>query len=253
MSRFLRLPTKDPRTIARDIPGISQILFPQLTSGFVGSLNKTIRSYCGIKAIDESLIQQSSLRASVLFEFSYVIAEKKLNGKDVNYNQCFDIAVEKQNRYYDYVANGEIITDLEIKIGSSVATNLVGILKNISERKRKDIIVSPYISGYEWIANSRGDFSIGDSLIEVKCSNKNFSSLDYRQILIYFLLNYIKTLSSSTETCYQTLILVNPRLNKVVEFNADDLLFDVSAGRSKIEVIQQFFTIIKERYDSEFL
>lgn len=249
MSRFLRLPTKDPRTIARDIPGLSHILFPQLTSGLVASLNQRIMGFSSINAINESLIQKSTLSPSLLFEFSYVIAEEMIKEQSINYNKCFNKAVERQNKYYDFSLKEEENLDLEVGIATAVADNLVEILQEIKAANNDDIIVSPFIPGYEWVSNSTGDFSIGDSLIEVKCSNKNFSALDYRQILVYFLLGYIKSLNSTESTIYENLILVNPRLNKMIKCNGENLLFEVSAGRSKIETVQLFSAIIKQRYN----
>lgn len=252
MSRFLRLPTRDPRTIARDIPGISHILFPQLTSGLVTSLNKTSIHFENIAKLDEELIKQSTLKASVLFEFSNILAEAIISNKPIDFNENYQQAILKQNQYYDTTAPNIPLKEIEKDIAYSVAKNLDKMLKKLSIDKDNSIVISPIIYGYEWIANSNGDFSIGNSLIEVKCSNKNFSSSDYRQILIYFLLNYIKSLNSSTEVIYTELILINPRLNKMVRCSADDLLSEVTAGRSKVETVQLFSTMIKERYGDFF-
>lgn len=251
MSRFLRLPARDPRTIARDIPGISHILFPQLTSGLVTSLNKTSISLENISKLDENLSKQSILKPSVLFEFSNVLAEKMILNSPIDFDTCYQQAILKQNLYYDTPPILPL-KKIDKDIAYDVAKNLDEMLKKISIDKNKNIVISPIIYGYEWVANSIGDFSIGNSLIEVKCSNKNFSASDYRQILIYFLLNYIKSLNSSIEVVYTELILINPRLNKTVICSANDLLSEVTAGRSNVETVQLFSTMIKKRYGDFF-
>lgn len=39
---------------------------------------------------------------------------------------------------------------------------------------------------------------MGDKLIEVKCSGRNFGSADYRQILMYWLLSYMASIEKDT-------------------------------------------------------
>ncbi len=40
-----RSPMRDPRTVARDIPGVLDVLFPRLTSGLVNSLNAAMFAF----------------------------------------------------------------------------------------------------------------------------------------------------------------------------------------------------------------
>lgn len=249
MSRFLRLPTRDPRTLARDIPGIPKILFPQLTSSFVASLNKRSIEISNINAVDDLLVKQSHLARSMLFEFAYAIAEQKINFMaEISIQECFEIAKYRQAKYYDFSPlSYDAITDIDIEIADIVAENLVSMLSCYKQQLNTAVVIEPPIYGFEWISNSQGDFALDSTLIEVKCINKNFAVADYRQALIYWLLSYIKSLNSDVQE-WTNIILMNPRLNKTVEVSVDHLLYEISGGQSKIEIVQMFSSIISEFY-----
>lgn len=245
MGRFTRLPIRDPRTIARDIPSIPKILFPQLTSSLVASLNKRIISLSNINLLDELVVKQSKLSKSMLFEFAYAIGEQKIKLEvNIDTQACFELAKIRQAKYFDFIPLFyEEITELDIEIATVIGENLASMLSQYSQKLKTSIITEPKIYGFEWVSNSQGDFALNTTLIEVKCINSNFSVADYRQVLVYWLLSYIKSLKSNVKE-WDNIILMNPRLNKVVEITVDDLLFEISGGQSKIEIVQMFSSII---------
>ena len=102
------------------------------------------------------------------------------------------------------------------------------------------------IPGFQCVGSSVGDFSIGRALIEVKCSNKHFISSDYRQILMYLLLSYCAALETGA-TEWADGVLVNPRLNRVVRFSFNGLIPIVGAGKSKVELVELFSTMLGTR------
>lgn len=51
-----RLPARDPRTVARDIPGVLDILFPRLTGGLVNALNSKMFAFTDVQAIPAEAI-----------------------------------------------------------------------------------------------------------------------------------------------------------------------------------------------------
>jgi len=242
---FLRLPTKDPRTIARDIPGISDLLFPQLLPTFVMQINHDAITLPNCKPIDEQVMQRSSTSASMLFEVAYVRAEQMLKNEDLDWEKSINTAVARQSKFFD----AKLIDNLTISEKSIIdqtATNLFNSLHYIQASKDiNPIMASPKIFGYQWVAEGNGDFSIGKTLIEVKCSSKNFSSSDYRQILMYWLLSMTHSLKS--EDCeWKYGILLNPRLNKMIEFKFSELIKLISAGRNKLELLEIFSHIISD-------
>ena len=241
---FERLPAKDPRTVARDIPGIFESLFPQLVPGIITHFNRRSVSFTEIRPVPDRLVDRSSLSRAMLFELACARAEQVLEDVEkANWDDCLQNAVERQRNHYDAKIPEEI-SEIDIEIAEWVASNLVFILRRIqSEHKFSELIISPPIPGYQWIQNGKGDYSIGDTIIEVKCSGKNFSSADYRQVVMYWLLSYALSIENSIPE-WENGILINPRLNKILSFKFDEILLVIGSGRSKVELLEQFSSTV---------
>jgi hypothetical protein len=245
MMRTKRLPGRDPRTIARDIPGLSDALFPQLVQGFVASLNRRAVGLPECEAVSIELVFASSLQRAMLFEVAVAVAEEIIAGKEsVNWEVCLEIAVERQKRHFDAQLPLHL-TDADKEAASRVASNLVTMLRYLQEESDDELLIrSPEIPGHQWISSGVGDFSLGNNIIEVKCTNKHFSSSDYRQIVMYWLLSY----SAAAEIGKQEWVvgtLVNPRLNLIVRFNFSELVEVIGAGKSKVEILELFCTMME--------
>lgn len=238
--RFLRLPLKDPRTISRDIPGVSESLFPSLVPGVVAYLNRTKESIQGLSRVPQGLVDMSSISAAMLFEVAYVRAEKMLSDTAINNDECLQEAIKRQTRYFDAEIPKEITFNDQMVIDST-ATNLVTGLRTMSQGH--SITTAPKIPGLEWISSSVGDFAFGENLVEIKCTAKNFSANDYRQLLFYWLLNTAKVINTN-ESNWEYGVLFNPRLNFVVSFKFDELLALVSGGRDLISTIELLQSIL---------
>ncbi|MFM4940389.1 hypothetical protein [Aeromonas enteropelogenes] len=241
--RFLRLPVKDPRTVARDIPGICDLLFPQLLPAIVSHLNREAKPIPGCSCVDDNLVKKMSTNAAMLFEVAYARAEQILGGSPEKWDECINTALNRQSRFFD-AELPEKLSIIDLSIAKTTAENLVKSIKFFHDQQHNTkIIHSPLIPGYQWIAQGNGDFSIDDKLIEVKCSSKNFSSSDYRQLLMYWLLSYSSSIEGGGKE-WSSGILLNPRLNKFIEIKFDELIKITGAGRTKIEILELFSSII---------
>lgn len=240
--RFLRLPMRDPRTVARDIPGVCDILFPRLLAGLVGLLNKNAKNFNGINAISSQDMLCLETNAAMLFEVAYVRAEQMLIGVSENIGDCIKLAVKRQEKYFDAKPPSHL-TQHELSIVRRTSDNLVSSLYRLANGNQ--VKRSPLIPGFEWIASGVGDFSYGQTLVEVKCTAKGFSSNDYRQLLIYWLLSYASSIEKDTLEWKQG-VLLNPRLNNFVVFEIDELLYLASGGVSKVEILELFRSIVSE-------
>ncbi|MBU2874000.1 hypothetical protein [Marinobacter salexigens] len=241
--RFLRLPIKDPRTVARDIPGICDILFPQLLPAIVSHLNREAQPIPGCSYVEESLVLKMSTNAAMLFEVAYARAEQILAGATEDWDASLNIALERQSKYFD-ADLPEVLTEIDVLIAKKTANNLVKSIKFFQSKNQNiKVVQSPVVPGFQWIAQGNGDFAIGNKLIEVKCSSRNFSSSDYRQLLIYWLLSFSSAIEGRSEE-WESGILLNPRLNKHIEFKFDELIKVAGAGRSKIELLELFSSLV---------
>ena len=134
-----------------------------------------------------------------------------------------------------------------------VATNLVLMLQAArGENRSADVLSAPFIPGLRWISSSSGDFSVGHDLIEVKCTKRHFSSADYRQLVMYWILSYAASLEGRGEEWVGG-ILINPRLCLTLRLKFDDLLNVTAGGMSKVELFATFSALVgSDRESMEF-
>lgn len=241
-----RLPVADPRTLAREIPGLLEPLFPHLISGVVATLNhhsKPIRSY---QPVELSEVKATKLSRSMLFELAIARAEDTIGRAPPDWSASLRKAVGRQKRHFDAEVP-RTLTEQDKAVAERVAQNTLRALADLQEDKiEQRIQVTPRIPGCQWIASGVGDFSIGTRLVEVKCANRNFSSADYRQVLIYWILSYAAAVEGRGFE-WTHVALSNPRLGHTVNISFDRLISLLAGGKSKIELLQLFRAIVSER------
>jgi hypothetical protein len=96
---------------------------------------------------------------------------------------------------------------------------------------------NPMIPGTEWVASGNGDFALGSMLIEVKHTERNFSSADFRQVLMYWLLKYARCVEN-TDDIWSEILLLNPRRNAALLVDYDYLLRSASARLNRVELVE---------------
>ncbi len=224
--------------MARDIPGVLDGLFPRLTGGLVTALNKQMFSFEHIVAIPEMLIQQTQLQKAMLFELSFARAEGILRGDEIaNWTDYLHSASQRQRLHFDASIPTEV-SEGDLAIAEHSARNLVSMLASIqAQRPGKALVQSPVIPGLGWVASGRGDFSLGQMLIEVKHTERNFGSGDFRQILIYWLLKYAGSIENDGDV-WSEILLLNPRRNSALLLNYDYLLQSASARSTRVELLE---------------
>lgn len=234
----------DPRTIARDIPGVFEALFPHLAQGLVAGINRKSNSVSSLQAVAAAVIDASGLQRAMLFEIAVAAAEQLVERKgSIDWDFCLKVAAKRQREYFD-ARVPEALSDADRTASLQVAQNLVVMLQEFQrECEGEDLVRAPVISGYQWISSGAGDFSIGTTLIEVKCTNKHFSSSDYRQMLMYWLLSYCAALESGNQE-WSIGILANPRLNVFVKFSFDELVDIAGGGKSKVDLVELFAAVL---------
>ncbi len=236
----------DPRTVSRKITGIFEMVFPRLFPGIVAMVNKRATSFENCTAVQEGLIRQATVQKSMLFELALVVGEKQLGESEepVDWEDCFRLAVSRQRQYYDAaipIALGEV----DRAIAEEVGGNLVSMLTATLDKIGGEIVIGPFIPGFGWISSGVGDYSIGHTLIEVKNRSRPFSTADYRQIVMYWLLSYLRAIEADTET-WESGLLLNPRTNSVVEIDFGDFVSLISGGRTAIEAAETFMVLVQQ-------
>lgn len=239
-----RRTASDPRTVAREIPGLFDAIFPQLTTGVVSTFNRDFHQ-CPCEPVLPEDAAACVLQHAMLFELGFAVGETLLSGTAVNWDNCVARAVERQRRYFD-AQIPDIIPTHDRKVAEHVGENLAAMLWEVSKAKGDDIVTAPAVPGFQWIASGRGDFAIDKTLIEVKCTAKNFSAADYRQLTMYWLLSYAAAIEGNGHEWSEG-ILLNPRSGRYVVFRFDEFLRIVSSGDTKVDIVSRFASVLGTR------
>jgi hypothetical protein len=234
----------DPRSVAREIPGILDEIFPQLTPGIVAHFNSQASKF-EVRELPPALLSNSKLQRAMLFELGYTVAERIMTGGAYDWTECVDATLQRQRAFYDAKLPDEI-EPADLTLAEIVAQNLTTRLQAMGQQQNLPIVLRPPIPGLEWIASGQGDFAIGSTLIEVKCAAKRFSAADYRQVAIYWLLSFAAAVESKGHE-WQDFVLLNPRRGEQVSMRFDSLLSTISSGRTKIDILQVFQSLVGSR------
>lgn len=235
----------DPRTVARNIPGVFDEVFPQLTPGVVAYFNKSEKTV-PVLPIRSDLLQRSTLQRAMLFELGYTVGETLLGGVVViDWPSCFAETLRRQRVYFDAKLPDQLHEGDQL-LAETVGRNLADSITEMSRSSGRTIVIRPKVPGLEWIANGYGDFSLGSTLVEVKCTAKRFSAADYRQIAIYWLLSFAASIEGHSEE-WQDFVLLNPRSGVQVSMKFDGFLSIISSGRTKVEILQLFQSLVGTR------
>lgn len=236
----------DPRTVARDIPGLFDAVFPGLAPGVVAHCNAlSTRTPSG--QVSNRLLQAAVLAPAMLFEMAAVRADWLLLASDRTDDRdaCKEIAWKRQSKFYD-ANKPAVITDEDWAAVECVSVSLYRALCVIGEERGAHVTNSPRVPGCQWIESSVGDYAAGDCLVEVKCISGNFGAADYRQILIYWMLSYVASLEAGG-VVWRTAVLLNPRKGLQVQIDFPEFLTIVGRGASHVELAQRFLAILGER------
>lgn len=237
---------RDPRTVARDIPGVLDIIFPRLTGGLVAALNRTTFTFDAIEPLSDESINNSRLHKAMLFEISAVRAEMIVQGDErPDWQSVLTTSGRRQGLHFDAKVPEEI-TEYDKRLATHASNNLVYMLRSIREqRPNSDLVIAPAVPGLGWIASGSGDFSLGRILIEVKHTDRNFLSRDFRQVLMYWLLKYSASIERGDEVWTECLML-NPRRNSGLLFNFDQLLHSASTNSNRVELLELLRSVVGE-------
>ncbi len=104
----------DPRTVARNIPGIFDEIFPQLTPGIVMHFNLQAETM-PVRVLPKALLDASKLQRAMLFELAYSVAENLLRDEPIDWSVCFEATLERQRAYFDAKLPEQLDTpDMEV-------------------------------------------------------------------------------------------------------------------------------------------
>src|SRR4051795_7426293 len=117
----------DPRSVAREIPGILDEVFPQLTPGIVAHFNSGADNF-EIQQLPAALLAQSTLQRAMLFELGYSVGERLLTNAGIDWDECIDVALRRQQAFFD-AKQPEEISLCDKSLATIVGENLAARLR----------------------------------------------------------------------------------------------------------------------------
>ncbi len=131
-------------------------------------------------------------------------------------------------------------TDLdndELLEGFEIAQNYVRFFQQVSTKGAIQFL--PPIPGAGFLKNCQADVAIGPALFEVKTVNRNFASKDIRQLIVYLALQ-----AATGDRKWSLGGFFNPRKAQYLQFPIDEVLAQISGGRSSSEVYHSLIDFV---------
>jgi len=173
---------------------------------------------------------------------SWPVAESQI------WQDCLSLAADRQRKHYDSVVP-ENLEQADLNVATHAANNLIVMLTSIQgQNPDHKLVQGPNIPGLGWIASGKGDFSLGSTLIEVKHTDRNFISGDFKQVLMYWLLKYAKAIESGGNI-WSDFLLLNPRRNRGLFVRFDDLLRSASSNLNRVELFELLRSIVGQDWE----
>ncbi|WP_318284738.1 hypothetical protein [Bradyrhizobium lupini] len=212
-------------------------------------MNENAFFFANISSIPSELIDKSRLQKAMLFELSMARAESELlRGTVASWDECLKIAAQRQQRHFD-ARIPEKLEPHDILVAEYASRNLVIMLKSFQAQRPSAILEhAPLIPGLGWVASGNGDFAIGSTLVEVKHTDRSFGAGDFRQVLMYWLLRYARTIESR-DAVWSDVLFLNPRRNTALLVNYDHLLRSASASSNRVELVELLRSAVGQDFD----
>jgi len=99
-----------------------------------------------------------------------------------------------------------------------------------SRQSEEAIMFVPYFKGAGILGPCNGDCQYGNTLVEVKAGERDLRSIDFRQVLIYYVISYLENFTPRIEN----VLILNPRQGYRVGLSFADLMSAIS-GLSAVE------------------
>ena len=128
----------------------------------------------------------------------------------------------------------------QIREAAALAERLAMFFRKAAQ---EPVVAFPLFRGCGWLDECAGDVVAQGTLFEVKAGDRNFRSIDLRQVLAYCALNFASKTYEILRMC-----LVNPRLGVFLEESLERVCSEL-AGRPATDVLGDIVQFVSEPGD----
>lgn len=146
------------------------------------------------------------------------------------------ITSDQKNRLKNLRFGNLISTDLSAE-ENSIIISMADRIYNQYHTK-EGLVISPLFKGCGMLFSSYGDVIYENTLVEIKAGDRNFKSIDLRQLYTYMALEY-----ASTKRIFNHVELYNPRLGYLWREDIDTVSNSIS-GFSTVEILDEIISYL---------
>jgi hypothetical protein len=125
------------------------------------------------------------------------------------------------------------LDDVELKEVEGISFRIRQFVSWVEMPQRLEADYEPLFSGIGALETCKGDIRVGEELIEIKCVDRGYRSVDFRQVLIYSALEYLKV-----KNTFARLTLYNPLRGTYVSLTPDEIT-NSAGGKTKSEFFSE--------------
>ncbi|MFY0626167.1 MAG: hypothetical protein JXR07_07730 [Reichenbachiella sp.] len=229
---------------------ISELFFIKTYNSFWNQLLNSAEDYI------------KSINAAGLEEVSEVIRDDDQPSRRILVNnvatRIFQLGIEKNILPSLLVSDNKIDLELvseeqkerllNLRFGSKLSSTLKSVEKGILLKMadglfshyfdKGNLQLNPRFNGCGMLFPSNGDLIYDRTLVEIKAGERNFKSIDLRQLYTYMAVSY-----ADTKTIYDKIELFNPRNGVVWTEEVDEVSNSIS-GYSTIELLDEIIKFL---------
>jgi len=229
------------RTFATSFGSFWDELLPLLTPSYVHIISAVYNEHItdDFGFILDPIERRADADSAVIAEFAFYLA-KGATEAGIAIKAAYDDVLMRNEAlntaaiavsYYEGVVQypRTDLRDDELLEGFEIAQNYRRFFEQIPSKGTVEF--APRILGAGFLQTCQADLTIGPALFEIKTVNRNLASKDVRQLIIYL------ALQAATGDRRWTLGgFFNPRKGEYLQFAVDEVIAQISGGRSSSEV-----------------
>lgn len=249
------------RTFARSFTSFWDELLPLLTPSLVHVINDHYRQRLtdNLGLLLRPVEPRANTDSAVIAEFAFYLAKSATEAGITMKAAYDDTQIRNQAltkaalivSYYEGPVQYPPRTDLdddELLEGLEIAQNYTRFFEQVPAKGTIQFL--PPIAGAGFLENCQADLAIGRALFEVKTVNRNLASKDIRQLLVYLALQ-----AATGDRKWNLGGFFNPRRAEYIQFAIDEVLAQISGGRSSSEVYHSLIDFVSSsdvQFDTAF-
>lgn len=174
------------------------------------------------------------------FQLFSAIFDRAQAIQPANFDNLIDAAVAAAKSSISLENQPDLDAD-DIEEAKEIATRLLRYFG----KTPASVSISPNFNGCGIVSNCRGDVVADDTIWEIKSGNRNFRSIDFRQLLVYSALDY-----ANNGRRLKRIGLLNPRTGLTFETSMDVFSYEIS-GLHASEVFERVLFSVSANLVSE--